>query len=321
MKRISIIFASLFLLVFLGGRVQAQCTDGNDCYIVITGQSAWGGGWYGCSLDLAQNDSIVGSFIFTDGSVYTDTIRICRARGAVSLIWNEGNYAYQASFTVSDSVGNTLYTCVDGSTLASGEFALVDPCPTCPGVFFKTYKSTPSSIMFSWSELGSASSWHYSISTTPTPGTWFTTTDTSVTVTGLDANTVYYFFVYSDCGGGDTSLPSYIEARTDCNTAELPYYEDFESYNSSTLIPYCWNHWETITYWSSVYPSVDTWYTGHTGTNSLYFAPNYGTQSLIGPKMPVAANQVEMLMWVSGEAIVEVGYGPPTIQPMLCSIK
>lgn len=308
MKRISIIFASLFLLIGLGSRGQAQCPDGSDCYIVITGQAAWGGGWYGCTLDLAQNDSTVGSFTFTDGSVYTDTIRICTANGAVSLIWNEGNYSYQASFSVYDSVGNTLYTCDDGSILTSGVFALVDPCPTCPGVVIHALKPTSSSVTFTWTELGSASNWYYSINTSPTPGTWIATSDTSVSVNGLNANTIYYFFVYSDCGAGDTSLPSFIEVRTDCNTAVLPYSEGFESYNSSTQIPFCWTPWETITYWSYIYPSVDTWYAGHSGSNCLYFEPNNGTQSLIGPKMPVAANQVEMFMWVNGEAFVQVGY-------------
>lgn len=308
MKNISIILVALFLWAFYGNQVHAQNTVESDCYIVIDGQSAWGGGWYGCSLDLVQNDSTVGSFTFTYGSNYTDTVRINRANGGISLIWNNGNYAYQASFTMSDSVGNVLYTCDDCSVLPSGEFALVDPCPTCPGVVIRSHKAGPSSLIFSWTELGSATSWYYSINTTPTPSTWVATNDTIVTLTGLDPNTIYYFFVYSNCGLGDTSLPTYVSERTDCNTAELPIIESFENYNSDTQIPYCWSHWETIYYWTSVYPSVDPWYTGRTGTNSLYFAPNQGTQSLIGPKMPVAANQIEMLMWVNGEATVQVGY-------------
>lgn len=307
MKKISIIIVALFLWVIYGNQVYAQNTIENDCYIVIVGQSSYGGGWYGCSLDLAQNDSVVGSFTFSYGMNHTDTIRISRTNGAVSLIWNEGNYAYMASFTMFDSVGNTLYTCADCSILPSGEFAMVDPCPTCPGVIIETQDTNSTSLIFSWTELGGASSWHYSINTSPTPGTWVATTDTTVTVTGLDANTIYYFFVYSDCGLGDTSLPSYIEVRTDCNTAELPLSENFENNDSDTQIPYCWSHWETITeYGMYIYPGSS--YNGRGGTNCLYFAPNRGTQSLIGPKMPVAANQVEMLMWVNGEATVQVGY-------------
>lgn len=308
MKKISIIFAALFVWALCENRALAQTAMESDCYIVIAGQSAYGGGWYGCSLDLVQNDSTVGSFTFSLGSYHTDTVRISRANGAVSLVWNNGNYAYQASFTLSDSVGNTLYSCDDCSALPEGVFAVVDPCPTCPGVVVESHKAGPGSLVFSWRELGTATQWFYSISTTPTPGAWVATTDTVVTLTGLDANTVYYFFVYSYCGPGDTSLPTCTTARTDCSTAELPIDEGFENYDRDTQLPYCWMHWETIYYWTSVYPSIDPWYTGHTGTNSLYFAPNQGTQSLIGPKMPVAANQVEMLMWVNGEATVQVGY-------------
>ena len=83
-----------------------------------------------------------------------------------------------------------------------------------------------------WSEVGTASTWYveYGLAGfTPGEGTTETSYDTTYTLTGLNPNTEYDVYVWSDCGGLEsTSITA--NFRTDCGPiVALPYTEDFES--------------------------------------------------------------------------------------------
>ena len=98
-----------------------------------------------------------------------------------------------------------------------------------------------------WHEVGNATYWtlYYRESGSADPYTEYQTSDTSVTLNGLTANTEYSFYVVSDCGDGLSNPSVTATFRTDCGTIEtLPYIEDFESglYQTSqgTYIA-CWD--------------------------------------------------------------------------------
>lgn len=306
MKKISIIIASLFLLVAFGNRAQAQCTYGTDCYIVISGHDSYGDGWNGNTISITQGTTSLGTFTLSGGSDYVDTFRVCTANGTVDLTWTSGSYSYEVSFVITDSLGALLYTCTNGSNLTSGNmFAQLSPCPSCPGVGNFNATLTASSAAISWQELGEATTWYYCLSSTESPtGNWTMTTSNSVTFNNLNSNTLYYFFVYSDCGSGDTSMVNSYVFRTECGPLALPYTEGFESYNDDENIPFCWTRWE-----HTLYPQVSTYYYyAHSGTNSFEFYPRQGDQSVITPRIPVPANTIEVLGWVRGSEEVQVGY-------------
>ncbi len=308
MKKISIIFAALFVLATLGHRAQAQCAGGADCSITITGHDAYSDGWNGNTITIIQADSTLGTFTLSGGSDYTQTFPVCTADGPVTLSWTTGSYPEEVSFTVVDAMGVMLYNCTDGSTLYYGTFAIVNPCPTCPGVTGLSVVPGPTTATASWSEIGLATQWYYSYNTEPVPSdTWTYTSDTTATVSGLTPNTDYYFFVRSYCGGTDTSVALMSSFRTECAGITLPYTEGFEGYSYGTLAPDCWKIWESASSYGSTYPSVYT-YDGYNGNNSYYFYPVYGNQSVVSPKIPIPANTLEVQMWIQASDQVEVGY-------------
>lgn len=315
MKKITVILAFMGLFLGLENGVQAQCTDGTDCYLAIEAQDGYGDGWNGNEITFEQNGVTVGSYTLNDGFIGYDTIRICIANGVVTCNWTPGLYANEVSFTITDSLGSVLYECFSGSSFSTGTFATLAPCPSCLApTGLKTSGITPDGVTISWTELGSADEWYYCYGTTATPsGEWVSASDTSVTLTGLQANTRYWFFVYSDCGAGDTSIYSVYSFRSACGETELPYIENFESTDGDEMMPFCWTRWESpfqMDYWTDnmiYYPYVDD-YEGHSGTSSFYFLPSYGTQSVISPKIPAPANTLEVQMWIMGGEVVQVGY-------------
>lgn len=314
MRKISVLFAFLAMMVGLG-RAQAQCTDGSyDCFIAIEGNDSFGDGWNGGEIAFVQNGVSLGTFTLTNGSSGSDTIRICAANGPVTCNWTAGMYSSEVSFTFTDSLGSLLYNCASGGSLSNGFFVTLAPCPSCPGVSALTVGDiSTDGATVSWTELGDADGWYYCYGTASTPsGSWSNASDTSVTLTGLQSNTLYYFFVYSDCGSGDTSLYSSISFRTACGGITLPYSEDFESFESSESLPFCWMRREVASYtdyYGSVvnYPKMDE-YNGHSGYNSLFFNPYYGNQSIVSPLIPAPANTLEVQMWIKGGEAVYVGY-------------
>lgn len=311
MKKISIIFASLFLLVAFANRVQAQCDGGTNCYVVITGQDSYGDGWNGASITLTQNGTSLGTFTLNSGASAVDTFRVCTADGPVALTWTSGSYDSETSFTVSDSLGSILYE-GSGSGL-SGQFAVVGPCPTCPGVGNITVTVTSTTATATWTELGEATEWLYNLSAYDFPqGEWTTTTTNGASFDELTSNTKYYLFVRSNCGGGDTSYYVIYSFRTACGTTVLPIFESFE--DNGTDIPFCWTEWEFYDYdsWGYIYhyPQIENYsYYAHSGNYVLQMTTDETHyNSIISPQIPIPANQVEVSLWLRGDDAIQVGY-------------
>lgn len=313
MKKISLIFAFLLTFVALGNKVQAQCTDGNyDCYLVFDLQDSYGDGWNSNTLTVSQNDVTLATLTLNSGSSGVDTVRVCTEGGAITITYNPvGNYQTENTFTVTDSLGSVLCS---GSGSTAGSTYEVAPCPTCPAPGALTAAGvTSSSANVYWTELGEASLWVYQYGVNPYPsGTWQQTSVPNVSINGLNSNTLYYFFVKSACGSDDTSAASQFSFRTECGPVSLPYTEGFESYDETEQIPFCWRRWEDGFYYSTwsgytYYPNVYS-YDGHSGSNSLYFYPYYGTQSVMLPKVPVTTNGIELVLWANGPEALQVGY-------------
>ncbi len=326
MKKISIIFATLFLLVAFGNRAQAQCTDGNyNCYLVITLLDSYTDGWNGNTLTVTQGDAVIGTYTLSgsyetpEGTMSIDTLRICTNAGPITVNYNAlGSYQSENSFTVTDSLGAVLCN----ATGANPGFSIdIDPCPTCPRPGSMVASNvTSSSATVSWVEAGSANSWLYAYGTSPVPPSeWDQVTTTTINLNGLNANTIYYFFVRSVCAVGDTSTISTLSFRTACGLTSLPISDDFENpiAGINANLPACWTQWETFTTYYNyentytfpcayVYPyGVDY---GHNSASTLIFYSNGGTNSIMTPKMPVSANQVEVVAWVKGGDAIQVGY-------------
>ena len=131
------------------------------------------------------------------------------------------------------------------------------------------------------------------------------TTDNTVTISGLDDNTIYHFYVRSVCSASEISAWEHINFRTECLAfTELPYTQNFDSMVTTTSnttsgpnnLTDCW---EGITTGSSytTYPYV---YYGSSYSNSGnyslrfygYYSGSYGDQYAILPPL-----DVEVLSW------------------------
>ena len=132
-------------------------------------------------------------------------------------------------------------------------------------------------------------------SRTPNPGSWIveygvhgftlgngtteTVTDTTITLTGLNANTQYDIYVSADCGSGDVSEPAMSTFRTECTALDsLPYSNGFEEdpyYSAVTYaeaVPYCWHRINDATGTYNYYPYITTTASYvHSGTKGMYW--------------------------------------------------
>ena len=111
---------------------------------------------------------------------------------------------------------------------------VLDVASNCPPVVEVTASNiTPNSADIAWLDTSNNLSWYveYGVSGfTPGLGTMLYAYDTSVTLTGLLANTLYDVYVTPECLGGNagSTLATF---RTDCGAIDsLPYFEGFEGY-------------------------------------------------------------------------------------------
>ena len=302
-------FLSIILLVVaLSATAWAQCDPGQtDCSITVTGHDQYSDGWNGASLAIYQDTILRGTFTLTSGSYFTQTFPACS--GPISFVWTGGLYDSECSFTITDSLGVVLYNCTSASGL-SGAFATSFACPSClPPMNIVSTPMSDSAIV-SWSLNEDAMGYFYQCRTGNYPtGTWEFTTDTTILLTNLSANTEYNLFVRTYCGVEDTSTIALHTFRTLCGMMTVPFSEGFENYGA---MPACWTLWEHTAYnsygYMYYYPQINS-YNNHSGNYCLDLYSDYGPNSIVSPLVPLPANQVEMTFWAFGNyGYIQVGY-------------
>ena len=88
-------------------------------------------------------------------------------------------------------------------------------------------------------------------------GTQLTTTDTFITLTGLDAVTEYEFYIRSICSVGDSSIWSFVNAfTTECAELTSTYTQDFMTY-----VPECWEEASGAIADTTVFTSISSSWT------------------------------------------------------------
>ena len=122
---------------------------------------------------------------------------------------------------------------------------VIEEVPACPpptGLSVIGTGATTATITY----IPSAGNTSYTVEWGPcgyTPGTGATTTTTNdtVTVTGLFSNTCYDFYVFANCGSSaGTSPVGPVSTTTLCQAATMPYSDDFQNWSSTSPLP-CWD--------------------------------------------------------------------------------
>ncbi len=286
--------------------MQAQCDEGANCSITISGTDGYGDGWNGASIAIWQDTIFRGTFAVT-GSSTTQTFPVCA--GEVTFVWSTGTYDSECAFTITDSLGVQLFVCTNGSTL-SGTFCTSVACPSCLPPVQLSALTTSDSAYLTWADNPDASGWLYQVTTASYPaGSWVFTTDSTIILSGLNPNTTYRLFACTLCGVDDTSAVVSLTFVTQCGDMVPPIVEDFENNGN---MPACWTLWEHTSYtsygYTSYYPVIYN-YNSHGGTYHIEFYSDYGRKSIISPRVFLPANEVEAVFWANGNgAVLSVGY-------------
>jgi hypothetical protein len=119
--------------------------------------------------------------------------------------------------------------------------------PTClEPTALNTSNITNNSATLGWTAPNPAPGlgyeYYYSTTNTPPGGSGTFESGTSVNITGLTANTTYYWWVRSKCSGSEFSTwVAGTSFKTACDPASIPFTEGFESgYNDQTAVGGCW---------------------------------------------------------------------------------
>ena len=185
----------------------------------------------------------------------------------------------------------------------------------CPAPTAQTETTiTTSGAQLSWTEVGSATTWNieWKAGADFTPGngeedgTASVTTNPTHSLTGLIANTTYYWYVQADCGSsGGTGTSVWVgesHFTTACATiTSFPYDEGFEgTWAGSPSAPACWSQitvagagpWESST-------------TSPHGGSKCAKAPwdgSGGDHLLITPELSFGTTDYQLKFWLKGSS-------------------
>jgi hypothetical protein len=226
--------------------------------------------------------------------------------GATKYTYNDDT-AYSITSAPTTTNGGTL--AVRNNVIFGGD---CDSLSTCVRPNLYIASKTDESITIDWAPGYMESSWDLEYSTDDT--TWVSLgslTSAPYTLDNLNANTVYYIRIRSNCGS-DYSDWVKIHERTECGYVNIPLMEGFESApgsGSGNMIT-CWS--TNSNYTSTHYPYTSS-SQHHNGTYSVYFYAGSSYYSyLITPRFDdnVMMNNLEVSFWAyktSSTYYIQVG--------------
>lgn len=110
-------------------------------------------------------------------------------------------------------------------------------CPTPNHVNISS--RTSKTAFVSWKENGNATSWDIEYGAgnfTPTGIPTLTVAENPHTLTGLIPDTDYTFYIRANCGSNNSEWAGPFTFHTLCASREIPYFEDFNDYNTHDLL-------------------------------------------------------------------------------------
>ena len=224
--------------------------------------------------------------------VVVDTVDLIVGSGGN---WHGSYNPYTVYFANYSGSGNRIAMRVTASgsyTLMMDDFSVEEFSGCFPLSHVTATNIDSSSITLHWVDQGNSGATYTVIYWSNANDTTFDYAyDTTVTFTGLNANTLYNFAIFADCGGGNSDT-TYASFRTDCGTSPIPFTEGFEAL-AANVAPTCW----TVLGGS---PSVFS-NTTHTGSHCLRFSGSY-TNAIALPPLSQPTGTLQVRFWVRPES-------------------
>ena len=192
----------------------------------------------------------------------------------------------------------TLNFTSDGSVVKAG-FELIASCVTCyPPTAFSASDVSLDEATISWS--GNAD--EYSVYVILTDTTYYTTTDTFITLSNLMPSSTYQVYVRSLCATDSSALSQTFSFSTSCGlytiSETIPWFEDFEGYSGGAVpVGPCWATPETQQVNNGLSPFVYTGWSAsaYSGANTLEMKG--GPTMVVLPEFSNDINTLRISMW------------------------
>lgn len=117
MKKSILLSLVAFAVFFLGSANIANA----QCDIVIDMEDSYGDGWNGASVKVYDGTTLLGTATFSTGSSGSTTISAPDLTD-ISLVWTNGSYPEECSFSVTNGIGIVVYECAPLGCPDPGEF-------------------------------------------------------------------------------------------------------------------------------------------------------------------------------------------------------
>ncbi len=281
-------------------------------------------------IDCSSKSSVILTFAYVNQS-FTGDIDEIRVYYRISTAdsWHQldnitsehSTWTLSEEYTIPTSLSSTLqlaFECYSHWGRGAGiDEVKVVPMPTCfKPTGLNASNVTATSADISWTASGHGESkYQYVVVASGTTPDWSNAVDvtsTECTVTGLTPNTNYDVYVRSYCDDSDQSDGAKVTFRTACSViadADLPYFEDFDSYTSGPTysIDACWKKGTNYSYTAYPYPYSSCHY-GTTG-NSLYFAGSSSSNYYSYAALPKFASDINKLQ-LNFKMYVSTAYYP-----------
>ena len=185
--------------------------------------------------------------------------------------------------------------------------------------------STSSSVTLSWVAAPGQTEWEIAYGNfgfnPNTTAQVVTATSNPFTVTGLQAATTYQFYVRGVCTPDISSWSQSTSGATECGTTDLPYSEDFESYQGTTytdnhgIAPTCWTTYSNNAIYGAPHiTSGGEYHYAGSGSNSMVFTCGVAGDAAYAvlPSFTNDLNTLNLTFWYAMESAyhgtLTVGY-------------